>query len=252
MTQTFKQRLLSGERLVGTFVKTPSPMVCEVLAQTRLDTLCLDAEHSPFDRGSLDACLLACRAGPMPSLVRVPSSAPEHILNALDCGATGIVAPHIDSVAAAQALAKKSQFGAGGRGYAGSTRAAQYTGKGIAQHLQDSRDNTAVIAQIEDVEALDCIEDIVAVDGIDCLFIGMIDLTVALGAKSPKDPIVIAAAEHICKAAQAGDRRLGIFVPSQDDIEFWQERGVSLFLLGSDHGFILQGANQLADQAKEQ
>jgi 2-keto-3-deoxy-L-rhamnonate aldolase RhmA len=250
MNQTFKQALKDGELLVGTFVKTPSSMVCEVLANTQLDVLCLDAEHSPFDRGSLDSCLLACRAGQMPALVRVPSSAPEHILNALDCGATGILAPHIDSVEAAKTLAKKSQFGAGGRGYAGSTRAANYTGKKIAEHLQDSADNTAVIAQIEDIEALDCIDEIVAVEGIDCFFIGMIDLTVALGASSPKDPKVIAAAERICKAAQAKGRRLGIFVAHQEDVGFWRERGVTLFLLGSDHGFMLQGAKHLADTVK--
>mgnify|MGYP000606662337 CR=1 FL=1 len=184
--------------------------------------------------------------------MRVPSSKPEHILNALDCGASGIVAPHIDCVEAAQSLAKKSQFGAGGRGYAGSTRAAHYTGKTIARHLQDSANNTAVIAQIEDIEALECIEDIVAVDGIDCFFIGMIDLTVALGADSPKDPVVIAAAESICQAAQANGRRLGIFVTSQEDVEFWRARGVSLFLLGADHSFILQGANALADKLKSE
>ena len=250
MNQTFKQRLAGGELLIGTFVKTPSTMVCEVLAQTQLDVLCLDAEHSPFDRGSLDQCLLACRSGQMPALVRVPALTPEHILNALDCGATGILAPHIDSVEAAKMLAKKSQFGAGGRGYAGSTRAANYTGKAIARHLQDSADSTVVIAQIEDVEALECIEEIVAVDGIDCFFIGMIDLTVALGANSPKDPVVVAAAEAICNAAKAKGRRLGIFVANQEDIGFWRARGVSLFLLSSDHGFILQGANNLANKAK--
>jgi 2-keto-3-deoxy-L-rhamnonate aldolase RhmA len=107
-----------------------------------------------------------------------------------------------------------------------------------------------VIAQIEDLAALDCIDDIAAVEGIDCLFIGMMDLTVALGQDSAKAPAVIAAAEKICAAAAAVKRRLGIFVPDVADIPFWQERGVSLFLLASDHAFIKQGAARLVAAAK--
>lgn len=246
----FKQRLLSGETLIGTFVKTPSPMLCEVLSQTSLEVMCLDAEHSPFDRLVLDQCIFALRHGNMPSLIRVPSPAPEHILNALDCGATGVVIPHVKTAAMAKEAAQNSHFGAGGRGYAGSTRAAAYASKGIAEHKAASESATTVIAQIEDLEALDNIDEIAAVDGVDCLFIGMIDLTVALGAESASDPIVIAAAEKVCKAAVAAKKRLGIFVPSAADIPAWQERGVSLFLLASDHAFIKQGAENLYKAAK--
>ena len=68
ITSPFKQRLASGAPLHGTFVKTPHPHVVEVLAMTGLDCLCLDAEHAPFDRRDLDACIMATRAGGMPVL----------------------------------------------------------------------------------------------------------------------------------------------------------------------------------------
>jgi 2-keto-3-deoxy-L-rhamnonate aldolase RhmA len=247
----FRQRLLGGDLLIGTFVKTPSMMLAEVLAQTELDVVCIDAEHSPFDRRDIDASVLAYRAANKPSLVRVPSSAPEQILNALDCGATGIVIPHVDTADKAKACAAASRFGDGGRGYAGSTRAAAYGGRKIAENLQLNQDENTVIAQIEDLAALNCIDEIAAVKGIDCLFIGMMDLTVALGADNAKDPAVIEAAEKICRAAQSADRRLGIFVPDVADIPFWRERGVSLFLLASDHAFIRQGAATLVAAAKK-
>ncbi len=252
MSETFKNRLLAKELLIGTFVKTPSPMLCEVLAGTELNMVCLDAEHSPFDRLVQDQCLYALRSQQMPSLVRVPSAAPEYTLNALDCGATGIVIPHVKTAEMAISVAAAAHFGAGGRGYAGSTRAAAYTTKKMPDHLADSAKQTTVIAQIEDVEALDVIDEIAAIEGIDCLFIGMIDLTVALGAASPKAPEVIAAAEKICTAARAFNRRLGIFVPSVADIPFWQERGVSLFLLASDHAFLRQGAADLLSRVRDQ
>lgn len=249
VSPSFKQRLVSGERLVGTFVKTPSPIVVEVLALTDLACLCLDAEHAPFDRAAIDACALAARAGGMDLLVRVPSSAPEHILNALDCGATGVVVPHVRSAAEARDVVRKSQYGPGGRGYAGSSRAAAYTTRKMAAHLAASAERTVVIAQIEDPEAIEAIDEIAAVDGIDALFVGRADLTVAYGTDDQDDPRVIEAVEAVCAAGRKHGRTVGMFVARVDDVPFWASRGASLFLLSSDHGFLLAGAADLVRRA---
>ena len=247
--KTFRQRLLAKEYLVGTFQKTPSMMIAEVLANTELDAICIDAEHSPFDRSDLDRTIFAYRAADKPSLVRVQTASDEQILNALDCGSTGVVVPHVDSLARAQSIAKAARYGDQGRGYAGSTRAANYAGNTIAENLEINQKNT-VIAQIEDLAALDVIDDIAAVEGIDCLFIGMMDLTVALACDSPKDTLVVNAARKICLAANKANRRLGIFVADLNDVAFWREQGVTLFLLGSEHAFIKQGVKQLLATTK--
>lgn len=246
---SFRQRLLDKELLIGTFQKTPSMMVAEVLANTAIDLVCIDAEHSPFDRRDIDASVMAYRAADKPSVVRTQSGAAEQILNALDCGATGVVVPHVDSVAKAQAIATAARYGDKGRGYAGSTRAAHYASRTVQQNLENNNSNV-VIAQIEDLAALETINDIATVEGIDCLFIGMMDLTVALGCNSPKEQAVINAAERICAAAGKANRRTGIFVPDLNDVVYWRERGVTLFLLGSEHGFIKQGVNDLLSRTK--
>lgn len=250
MSTSFKARLLAGEQLLGTFIKTPSPMLCEVLAGTELDALCIDAEHAPFDRLVQDQCLQTIRSAGMASLVRVPTSSPEYILNALDCGATGVVVPHVTTPELAEQVARAAHFGAGGRGYAGSTRSAGYTRKPMASHLDDSARHTTVIAQIEDLEALDAIDEIAAVEQVDCLFVGRIDLTVALGAASPKDPVVLDAVEKICRSAAEAGRRVGMFVGDLDEVPHWQAAGATLFLLNSDHGFLLQGASALARRVR--
>ena len=242
---TFKERLAAGERIVGTFVKTPSPIVVEVLGMTGLDCVCLDAEHAPFDRIAIDGCAMAARAAAMPMLVRVATATPEHILNALDCGATGVVAPHVRSAAEAEAFVKACRYGHGGRGYAGSSRAADYTTRSMAQHLEVSAAQTVAIAQIEDPEAIDTIDTIAAVEGIDALFVGRVDLTVAYGAKSQDDPQVIAAVERVCDAGRRHKRPVGMFLARIGDVPLWAEKGASLFLLGSDHGFLLAGAADL-------
>jgi 2-keto-3-deoxy-L-rhamnonate aldolase RhmA len=246
---TFRHRLLTKELLVGTFQKTPSMMISEVLASTKIDVVCVDAEHSPFDRSDIDAALLAYRAADKPSLVRIQSGAAEQILNALDCGATGVVVPHVDGVTKAKAIAKAARFGDKGRGYAGSTRAANYAGNTVAKNIENNLNNV-LVAQIEDLAALDVIDDIAAVEGIDCLFIGTMDLAVALGCSSPKDTAVVNAAKKICAAANNANRRTGIFVADLNDVAYWRDQGVTLFLLGSEHGFIKSGIDDLLSKTK--
>ena len=242
---SFKERIASGEFTLGTFLKTPSPILVEVLADCGLDCLCLDAEHAPFDRLTLDSCIFAARACGLPVLVRTPSAAPEHVLNALDCGADGVLLPHVRSRAEAEVAAKACTYGAGGRGYAGSSRAARYGQAGIGEHMAASAARTVVVAQIEDVEALDELDAIAAVPGIDALFVGRIDLTVTLGAASPDAPEVLAAVERVLAAGRSAGRAVGMFVPRNEDVAGWRAKGASLFLQGSEHGFIRQGAAAL-------
>jgi staphyloferrin B biosynthesis citrate synthase len=238
----FKERLVKGDFLLGTFLKTPHPHMVEVLATTGLDCLCLDAEHAPFDRRDLDMCILAGRAGNFPTLVRIAHASDAQILNALDCGADGIVVPHVKTAEQARAVAKACHYGPGGRGYAGSSRSAGYGLTSMANHKAGSTVRTTVIAQIEDVEALAEIDAIAAVDGIDALFVGRIDLTVALGCSDPDDPKVLAAVDQIVAACVKAGRTVGMFLPRPSDVAHWRAKGVSFFLLGSDHSFMRAGA----------
>ncbi len=247
---SFRERLLAKETLIGTFVKTPAPIICEVLGLTELDAVCLDAEHAPFGRLELDSAVQALRAAHMPALIRVAANAPEYILQALDCGAAGVVVPHVNTPEQAAAAVKSAGFGEGGRGYAGSPRAAGYSTKPMAQHLAESKAETTVIVQIEEPAAVQAIDEICAVDGIDCLFIGRIDLTVALKAHSPNDAAVISAVEKVCRAGRDFGKPIGMFVPDSNEAKHWIDQGASLFLLGSDHAFVLQGAAALISSVK--
>jgi 2-keto-3-deoxy-L-rhamnonate aldolase RhmA len=242
----FRRQLLARKLLVGTFLKTPSAAVTEILGLSGLDCVCVDAEHAPFDRAALDSVLLAARAQDLPSLVRVAQAEPAHILNALDLGATGVVIPHIRSAAAAEELASACRYGRDGRGYAGSTRAAGYTTRPMTGIVAEANASVCAIAQIEDAEALPQIDAIAAVDGIDCLFIGRMDLTVSLGADSPDDPKVVESVRHICAAGRRHNRCVGMFTPTITEAAQWRSEGASFFLLGSDQQWVLQGARELA------
>jgi len=248
---TFRDRLRRGELLAGTWVKTPHPHVVEVLAAGPLDCLVLDCEHAPFDRASLDLCLLAGRGQPAAVLVRPPTAASHQILNALDCGAAGVVAPHIHTAEGAAALVAACRYGPGGRGYAGSTRAAGYGTVPMATH-RASGEVIAAIAQIEDADALDHIDSIARTPGLDALFVGRADLTVSLDAESPDAPEVEAAVDRIVAAGRAAGVATGMFLPRVADVPRWRAAGATLFLLESDQQFLRAGAAKLADAIRGQ
>jgi 2-keto-3-deoxy-L-rhamnonate aldolase RhmA len=246
---SFRNRLRAGDLLAGTWVKTPHPHVVEVLALSPLDVIVLDAEHAPFDRRDLDACILAARAADKPVLVRPASSAHEQILNALDCGADGVIVPHVRSADEARAIVRACHYVPGGRGFAGSTRAAGYTTLGMAKHRVAAQGVT-IIAQIEDVEAVEAIEAIADVEGIDALFIGRADLTISYAAETPDDPVVVVAVERICASGKRAGRTVGMFLGRVGDVPTWRDKGASLFILQSDQEFLLQGAAALVGQIK--
>ena len=246
---SLKQSLRNKTPLVGTFLKTPSAMICEVLGRSDLDLICIDAEHSPFDRKDVNDCVLALNHVGKPSLVRIPANRPEHILNALDCGATGILVPHVITGDDAHALAANAHFGSG-RGYAGSTRAAGYGARKMADHKAKSAETTTVVAQIEDAEALSNIDDILSTEAIDAFFIGRADLSVSLGAESPNEPQVIEAVEMICRKGKEAGATIGMFTADLLELPKWRAAGASLFLLGSDHGFMLSGASSLTQAVR--
>ncbi|MGK0371667.1 MAG: 2-keto-3-deoxy-L-rhamnonate aldolase RhmA [Glaciecola sp.] len=247
---SLKQKLQLKQPLLGTFLKTPHYQVAEVLSRTKLEVLCIDAEHAPFSRTDLDTCVLSCRANEMPVLIRIPDDAPATILNALDIGATGIVVPHVKTAKQLKAIVEQSFYGSQGRGYAGSTRAAGYTTSTLQDNLENNL-NTVVVAQIEDLVALDNIDAIAQVPGCDCLFIGRMDLTVALGETNAKAPSVVAAVEKVVAAANRNNVTAGMFVGDLSELDYWMKKGVCLFLLSSDQSFMLSGASALSQKFEE-
>lgn len=246
-THNLKTRMSNGDIMTGTFVKTPSYELVEVLAKSQLDFIALDAEHVAFDRGRLDMCLAVARALDFPSLVRVPNSEPSQILNALDSGATGVIVPHIDSVEKARTVIKSCRFGHGGRGYAGSTRWAGFATRPMTDVLKQSESETVVVLQIEEPEGVDAIEEIAALEGLDGIFVGPADLAVCYGTTDQNAPIIRNAMEKVGKAAKSNGRTMMTFAPNGETSEELHKLGVTMFYIGSDHSFMLKSANDAAN-----
>ncbi len=249
-TQSFRQRMRAGELLAGTFVKTPSHEVIEVLALSGLDFVCLDAEHAPFDRARSDACLAIARALDLPCLMRVPGAQPEWTLQALDMGAVGVVVPHVESAEAAERVARAARFGLGGRGYAGSSRWAGFATRSMGDVLAQS-DETVVIVQIEDPQSVEAAPAIAATPGIDGLFIGPADLTVAYGLTDMAAPQIEDAYRRVGAAAAEAGICHATFVASVERAAALRQHGLTMFFFASEHAWMLQGARDVVTGVRE-
>lgn len=250
MTETgLRARILKREMLCGTFVKTPAIEIIEVLALSGLDFICLDAEHSGFDRARMDACLAIAKALNFPALVRVPDAAPSQILMALDAGATGIVVPHVFSAEKAAAVARAARYGHGGRGYAGSTRSAGYATRAMPDVLAMTED-TVVLTQIEEPEGVEAIDAIAATPGIDGLFVGPADLAVCYGETSITAPVVVDALRKTGAATKAQSKSAVTFTPDMSNFDMLREAGMNMLLFASEHAWMLNGARALVSDFK--
>ncbi len=241
----FRERLASRENMLGTFIKTPGVQAIEVLGDVGLDFVVIDAEHAPWDRHAIDLALLAAKAAGIDALVRVESTAT--ILTALDCGATGVMVPHVSTAKIAQEVVDACRYRPGRRGFTNSSRAGKYGRLGLTAHIEANDPRTTIIAMLEDPEALDHIEDIVAVNGIDAFFLGRGDLTVALGESATDAAPVRAAISRFVNAVTAAKKPLCAFVNSSTEIPALRELGINTFIISSEQGLLrLAAGTELA------
>jgi staphyloferrin B biosynthesis citrate synthase len=243
-SKAFRRRFLDRDLLTGTFIKTPTSHAVEIIGRLGFDFVVIDEEHAPFDRVTIDQALLAARASGTTGIVRVAESTPARMLAALDDGATGVLVPHVASAAKARDVVAACRYRGGRRGFSNSPRAGGYGAVPMWRHVEAADATVTCIAMIEDPEALDEIERIVAVDGLDGVFIGRGDLTVALGAADAGAPEIRSACERILAAADKAGKPVCVMVGSAREAEGFRAMGASAFIVASDQAFMRQAAQK--------
>ena len=246
----FRARLRDREHLLGTFVKTPSPHATEMLGSAGFDFVILDAEHAPLDRPVLDLMVLAARATDVAALVRVPENNAAAILGALDCGAAGVLVPHVDSGERAREVVSACRYRGGRRGYSNTTRAGGYGAKDMAAFIAEQDAQVACVAMIEDLAALDRLDEIAATPGLDAFFVGRGDLTAAMELDSSTHPRVHEAVSRIAAAARNAGMPVMVLPGSKADALAMADLGATAFVVSNDQGFLMKAAKQaLAEYA---
>ncbi len=195
-------RLRGGEQLRLLFVKMPCQAEVELAGELGFDAVIIDTEHGTAV--GLEDHLRAADAAGIAALVRVPNAEPAPILRALDAGAAGIVVAHVTDAATARAAVAAAHYPPrGDRGLALSTRAGRYGTSALGLHLERAAQETVVIIQIEDADAVQRARSILAVDALDGVLIGETDLSISLGHPGdPQHPSVVAAGARIVAGAR--------------------------------------------------
>jgi 4-hydroxy-2-oxoheptanedioate aldolase len=235
----FRARLSAGETLVGIIVFTGSPMVVELAAAAGLDFVILDMEHSPLDIAGAAHLLRAADASGITAFVRVPGVDRGFILRLLDCGAAGIVLPHADRERCAELTNAMRYPPQGERGACQITRAAGYKRGEWQAYAERANRELIAIALIEDRAALEGIDALASMPGVDVCFVGPTDLSLALGVPGATfdDPKLGAALESVADAAKRHGKFAMTLMGQPLDAAYGRrirERGVQMIVLGTD------------------
>ena len=246
----FKRALQAGKAQIGLWSSLSSNYSVEVIAGAGFDWLLLDMEHSPNDLESLLTQLQAAAPYATHPIVRVPWNDMVAIKRVLDIGAQSLLVPYVSTPAEAAAAVSYIRYPpAGVRGVAGTTRASRF-GR-VKDYARRAHEEICLLVQLETQRALDNLEAICAVEGIDGVFIGPADLHASLGhtgeiANPEVKPLIDEAIRRIRKCGRAP----GILTPNEADARHWLGCGALFVAVGADVGILARGAESLAAKFK--
>lgn len=250
MGHDFRARLKRRDKLLGTMVTLPTPATAEILAGLGFDWLFVDGEHGPLETRELAAILQAVSRD-VACLVRVPEASEVPIKKALDLGAAGIIVPQVNSAEQAADVVRFARYAPEGARGVGLARAHGY-GMRFREYVESANAEIAVVVQAEHARAVDNIESIVRVPGVDAVLLGPYDLAASLGKMGQvDDPVVVAAIRRVTEACVAAGMPLGYFGVTAAAVEPYVERGYTLIVAGVDTLFLGQGAKALLAELRK-
>lgn len=177
-TTSLRQLWGRGETSLGAWLSVASPVTAEAAARSGVDYVCIDAQHGGIEYSDCAAMIQAILLGGSRPIVRVPWNEQGIIGKMLDAGAQGVIVPMVNSVEEAEAVVRSCRYAPdGARSYGPSLAAPRVDG----DYVEWARENIAVIPMIETIQALESIDDILAVPGIDAIYVGPADLSLTLG-----------------------------------------------------------------------
>ncbi|GGH97003.1 HpcH/HpaI aldolase/citrate lyase family protein [Arthrobacter liuii] len=254
ITDTFRDALAAeknrgeaGRPLAGMWVCSGSPLVAELCAGAGLDWILVDAEHSPNGLESILAQLQAIHGYPVHTVVRPPVNDTVVIKQYLDLGVQNLLIPMVNSVAEAEAAVAATRYPPQGVRGVGSALARAARWNRVPDYLARANDTISVTVQIESTAAVEAVEDILKVDGVDAVFVGPSDLAASMGLLGQQEhPEVRAAVEHCLAAARAAGKPAGVNAFNPHTARHYLDHGADFILVGADVAILARGSEALA------
>ena len=247
---SFKQKLLASQRLIGCWSSLVSPITTEVLGVAGFDWILLDGEHSPNDVTTFIPQLMALKDSPSAPVVRPTSNNAVEMKRLLDAGFYNFLIPFVESEAEALAAVRATRYPPQGiRGVSVSQRSNRYGT--VTDYFKSINDHICVMVQIESRAGVAAAKAIAAVVGVDCVFVGPSDLAADLGhLGNSNHPDVQTAIAAVFAHAKACGKPTGILAPVEADARRYMAMGATFVGVGSDLGLFRAASQALSDGYK--
>ena len=242
--RSLRQRAMSGETIPGAMVfECFTPGISQILKLAGCEYVIYDMEHAGFSIAQLKEQCGYCRGLGIAPMVRVPRGEYHFLARALDVGAQGVMVPMVETVAQARSIAEATHYPpAGRRGAAFGFPHDDYEPGDPAAKMKAADARNLVIAQIETERGLEAVEDIAAVPGIDCLWLGHFDLTNFLGIPGQfEHPLFLAAIKRITAAGRKHKKALGYMAADAGLTKQYRKLGFNMIAAGTDQGILMAG-----------
>jgi 2-dehydro-3-deoxyglucarate aldolase/4-hydroxy-2-oxoheptanedioate aldolase len=249
-----REQLAAGGRSVGTMVSAiRHPVVMRALANAGVEWVIIDAEHGTFNLETIGDLSQAARGMGLTPIVRVPTISYEFIAPALDSGAQGIMLPRVTGVEEVRRAIDAMKYAPDGRrGSAMGRGHTDFKSGDVTAMMADSNRETFLVVQIETAEALEAVDQILALPGVDAALIGPNDLAIALGvAGRMRDPVLEAGIQKTLDACQRHGRVPGIHTNDVSLTAAWAARGMRLVSISSEIGFLTAAARDAATAIRD-
>jgi 2-dehydro-3-deoxyglucarate aldolase len=247
----FRRDVIARRRLIGCWSQLGSPITTEALGLAGFDWILLDCEHGLNDPLSLVPQLMALKDSPSAPVVRPHWNDGVVVKRLLDIGLFNFIFPFVQSADEARRAVVSTRYPPEGtRGVAVTHRSSRYGT--VENYLDLVNDNITVIVQIESPAAVDAVDEIAAVPGVDGLFIGPSDLAAGLAHRgNPRHPDVQAAIGRVFERAEANGKPAGILAPIEADARRYMDMGATIVAVGSDLGVLLSGTRSLRERFRQ-
>jgi 4-hydroxy-2-oxoheptanedioate aldolase len=244
-----RAKLKQGQPSVGTWLTLPCPVSAQLMAKTGFEWLTVETEHTPFTFDTAAQCFAIIAASGCVPLARIPWNTGENIKRVLDTGAWGIVVPMVNSRAEAEAVVRAARYRPiGERSIGGQLHALNFD-TDAATYYAKANEEILVVVMAEHVEAVESIDDILAVPGLDAVFVGPNDLHASMGLPPTFDsdhPQFVSALKKILASAKARGVAAGIHVLDANQAQRRISEGWQFIAVASESGLMLAKAAEVA------
>jgi 2-keto-3-deoxy-L-rhamnonate aldolase RhmA len=249
MKEPFRSRLKKNETLLGTLVSLASLESVEILAEAGFDWFFVDLEHSPLGPREAQA-ILQVAGERVDCILRVPLNDEIWIKKALDTGAAGVMVPQVNSAEEARRAVRFSKYPPQGTRSLGASRAHGY-GPRLQEYIERANTETAVIVQIEHIDAVRNLEAIILTQGIDGVLVGPYDLSASMGHIGQIENVEVQAAiAHVRQVCLESGMPLGIFAATAERARGYLQEGYRMIAASGDILMLTSAARQVVDQLR--